>query len=159
MPSNSQASKTQHTVMYGALVHQEKVLLLKRSESESYAGQFELPGGKIEFSENPERCLVREFQEETGLIVDPFIPIKAFSNMSADGDRQYVRVVYLVEYADETREIFLSEEHDEYVWADAQTVDEMFTQMDEDMFLAVKMALEISSKTVDYDSEEDTSIN
>ena len=38
----------------------EKVLLLRRSKKEKFLpGYFELPGGKVDFGENPEKALER----------------------------------------------------------------------------------------------------
>lgn len=53
----------------GALVHDNKILLLKRIKP-PYAGLWSLPGGKLDFGEHIEECAVREFKEETGIDVD-----------------------------------------------------------------------------------------
>ena len=49
------------------IIHQEKVLVAKRSESMNLAGYWEFPGGKIEEGEHPEDCLLREIKEELGI--------------------------------------------------------------------------------------------
>lgn len=41
------------------------------SNIERNAGQFTLPGGGIEFGEEPDECVAREVFEETGLVVRP----------------------------------------------------------------------------------------
>ena len=46
------------------LIEEEKVLCLKNERDE-----WDLPGGKISFGENPEDCLVREVKEETNLVI------------------------------------------------------------------------------------------
>lgn len=146
-------------IISGALINDGKVLLVRRKEGQ-HQGQYELPGGKVEFTETPERTLVREYQEETGLLIDPFVPISTSSRVSEDGQTQYIRINYLVEYADDSHDIFLSPEHDEHLWADLQQVDELFSQMEESVFLAAKLALEISANAGnDYDPDSDTSIN
>ena len=44
-----------------------KVLLQKRVEDGPLNGLLEFPGGKVEQSEDPESCALRELHEETGL--------------------------------------------------------------------------------------------
>jgi 8-oxo-dGTP diphosphatase len=59
-------------VVAAALINPDgKVLVQKRSENRSMAGLWEFPGGKIEPHERPEDALVRELDEELGIIVMP----------------------------------------------------------------------------------------
>jgi len=48
-----------------------KILLARRPEGKKLAGLWEFPGGKMNPGETPEAALVRELQEELGIIVDP----------------------------------------------------------------------------------------
>src|SRR3989344_3004896 len=50
----------------GALVHDNKILLLKRAKP-PFVGLWSLPGGKLDFGEQIEECAAREFREETGI--------------------------------------------------------------------------------------------
>ena len=50
---------------------QGHVLVTRRPEGKPLAGLWELPGGKIEADETPERALVRELREELGVAVEP----------------------------------------------------------------------------------------
>ena len=63
-------------VVVGSLcyvVHEERVLLLKRARP-PHIGKWSPPGGKMEFGESPEDCVIREIQEETGLtIINPML--------------------------------------------------------------------------------------
>ena len=45
------------------------VLIAKRPDDAVLGGYWEFPGGKIEADESPEQCLVREFMEEVGIVV------------------------------------------------------------------------------------------
>ncbi|MBI3306965.1 MAG: 8-oxo-dGTP diphosphatase MutT [Candidatus Omnitrophica bacterium] len=48
-----------------------KFLIAQRSPGMSYAGWWEFPGGKLEECETIEQCLVREIQEELGILIQP----------------------------------------------------------------------------------------
>src|SRR6185369_3974053 len=52
------------------LIHQDKVLLIQRGK-EPLRGRWVVPGGTVELGETLEEALVREIQEETGLLVRP----------------------------------------------------------------------------------------
>jgi 8-oxo-dGTP diphosphatase len=47
-----------------------RVLIAQRPVGKSMAGLWEFPGGKVEPGERPEQTLVRELNEELGIVVD-----------------------------------------------------------------------------------------
>jgi 8-oxo-dGTP diphosphatase len=55
-----------HIGVYGLLMRDNNVLLIKKSRG-PHTGNWDLPGGTIEFGEEPFATLKREFLEETGL--------------------------------------------------------------------------------------------
>ncbi|WP_106766184.1 NUDIX hydrolase [Paenibacillus faecalis] len=58
--------KYTHLGVYGVLIKQGRMLLIRKARG-PYIGKWDLPGGSIEFGEEPEQTLRREFLEETGL--------------------------------------------------------------------------------------------
>ena len=57
-------------VVAAALVDSDgRVLIAQRPEGKSLAGQWEFPGGKVEEGETPEIALIRELDEELGIVV------------------------------------------------------------------------------------------
>lgn len=54
-------------VVAGFIRRNDQVLIGKRPETHSLAGQWEFPGGKIESGESPEQALYRELSEELGI--------------------------------------------------------------------------------------------
>lgn len=57
------------TVVAALIVHNQKILIARRAPSQSHAGLWEFPGGKIEANETPQQSLAREIHEELGLSI------------------------------------------------------------------------------------------
>jgi 8-oxo-dGTP diphosphatase len=107
----------QNIVCTGFVYHQEKTLIIQRSLHETFLpGFYELPGGKVDFGEDPVQALKREFREEVNLHVEVKRPYKTFSYVSDNGKRHTVEIVYQVELHDDPSRIRLSEAHSAYQW-------------------------------------------
>ncbi len=63
-----------------------RVLICQRPPGKQLAGLWEFPGGKVEPGETPERCLVRELEEELGITarIDCLAPFVFASHAYAD---------------------------------------------------------------------------
>lgn len=70
--------KTSRTGVYGVARENGKILLVIQ-KSGPFAGLFDLPGGGIEFGEDPIHALHREFIEETGMTFRSMTQIDNFS--------------------------------------------------------------------------------
>jgi 8-oxo-dGTP diphosphatase len=81
----------------GVLIRDGKALLVRRGKEPLY-GRWVVPGGTVELGEPLEQALVREMQEETGLVVEPLEVLTVFDRIERDGERvvyHYVIVDYL----------------------------------------------------------------
>jgi 8-oxo-dGTP diphosphatase len=80
------------------IVERGKVVLVKR-KYEPLAGQWSLPGGRLELGETLEAGLAREMVEETGLVVEVGPVVDVFDRILLDTERRvryhYVLVDYL----------------------------------------------------------------
>ncbi|HEX9189516.1 MAG TPA: NUDIX hydrolase, partial [Vicinamibacteria bacterium] len=84
----------------GVLVHEGRALLIRRGK-EPLRGRWVVPGGTVELGETLEQALVREMQEETGLLVEPLEVLTVFDRILREGERvkyHYVIVDYLCRY-------------------------------------------------------------
>jgi len=79
-------------VVAGILVEERRVLLAQRSRHRSFPLLWEFPGGKVEPGEAQEAALIREFQEELGIVVEP---TAVHSTIAYEGNEgRAVRVVF-----------------------------------------------------------------
>ena len=79
---------TRHLGVYGVIVKDDKVLLVKKSRG-AYTGQYDLPGGSLEHGEKPVETLKREIMEEVGVKVKNYHIIDA-NSVVVDWDNPYI---------------------------------------------------------------------
>ena len=82
-----------------------KILLVKRRDVPFW----DLPGGTKEFSESEKDCVIREVEEETGLIIETLYLVGQYDQIKRN-DLQYIfytKVIggHLIESGPETKEI------------------------------------------------------
>lgn len=63
--------RLKHLGAYGLILNYDEILLIKKHGG-PYDGKLDLPGGTIEFGENPEQALCRELKEEVGINVTSY---------------------------------------------------------------------------------------
>jgi 8-oxo-dGTP diphosphatase len=81
------------------LVHDGRVLLIRRGK-EPLRGRWLIPGGTVEWGETLEQAVVREVEEETGLVVRAREMVAVLDRIHRDGDEishHFVIVDYLCE--------------------------------------------------------------
>lgn len=72
----------------GAIVfHQNQVLLIKRGQAPN-AGQWAIPGGRIQMGETLQQAAEREILEETGIHIKAGDPVFAFDLLQHNDDGQ-----------------------------------------------------------------------
>jgi A/G-specific adenine glycosylase len=64
----------------GVLIHDGRILTQKRLADDIWGNLWEFPGGVVETGETPGQAVVREYLEETGLIVNHPEPIASFKH-------------------------------------------------------------------------------
>jgi 8-oxo-dGTP diphosphatase len=96
------ASKRQITriAAYGLVLQHQRILLCRISEQLPIdAGYWTLPGGGIDFGEDPVAAMIREVNEETGLVVKPLgvAGIASFQEENEDRAFHGIRIIYHTE--------------------------------------------------------------
>ena len=80
----------------GVLLEENELLLIQRRH-DPFKGVWALPGGFVDYGETTEQALVREMEEETGLIVKIGELVGVYSDPTRDPRGHTVSIVYLVE--------------------------------------------------------------
>ena len=98
--------------------HEGKVLLLRRATGrQSILGKYELPGGRLDYNEQPEDALKRILREDATISIHTVQLFDAITYIDYD-DRniQYVVVVYLVSMRSDQRPLELGNNYNKFVW-------------------------------------------
>ena len=87
-------------IVHTLIVNDDKeVLLVKRSESESVLpGFWDVPGGTLEAGEDPADGAIREAFEESGLRISKPSLFAFTSNVDAEKDTQFVRLIFWAKF-------------------------------------------------------------
>ncbi|HUD07728.1 MAG TPA: NUDIX domain-containing protein [Candidatus Saccharimonadales bacterium] len=99
------------------------ILVLRRGKDERIRPlEWDLPGGGVEYGEDPTAAAIREVEEETGLIIDT---PKVFLTKTTSQNKYVVKLIYYV-HAD-SKSILLSSEHDDYKWVTKEAFSQLAT--------------------------------
>ena len=93
----------------GIVVRGGAVVLLRNRRDE-----WELPGGKLELGESPERCVAREIEEELGLEVEPHALVDSWVYTITPGTHVLVLTYGCTERV--AHDAVLSDEHTRFAW-------------------------------------------
>lgn len=128
-----------------ALIRRDnKTLLFRRATGrESILGKFELPGGKLDYGEQPEDAIARYLHDDAGLGVQASQLYDVLTYIDHDDrDIQYTFILYLVSLQNSSDKITLSSNYNEYTWKSLKNVDQ--SQLTE----SAKLLLGISQQEV-----------
>lgn len=113
----------QQVITACAFIHQEfdgveKVFLPKRAETKKFLpGVYELPGGHIDFGEDPVVGLEREIDEEFGAKVEVGDPFYVFTYTNDIKRSHSIEVIYFARFVSDLSSIALNpEDHSEFGW-------------------------------------------
>lgn len=135
--------KYQKVVVTGVLIAEDKVLLVRRSQRETFMpGKYECPGGKVDFGEDPRLSLKREYMEETGLDVEVGELLDVIHYVSENGQRHTVEIFFKVQLVDPNSfEVILSEDHDDFMLASLADLDQLDPQRVEPILMIARSGL------------------
>lgn len=100
---NPELKKVTRIAAYGVVLQDQQILLCRLSALVKEAtGMWTLPGGGVEFGEDPFDAVIREVREETGLVVQPGRIVGVHNRFVDRRDHLYhsIRIVYEARYID-----------------------------------------------------------
>lgn len=117
-------SKIQEGAMSAVILNKNnEILFLLRSEKDDFLpGQWDIPGGGLEYGETPEEGLKREIMEECGLELKILKAIAASTYFM--GEVQRIDVSFLCNAVDEAK-LKLSAEHTDFKWVKLEDIDSL----------------------------------
>jgi len=127
-----QNRQEQRIVVSGVLESPKGVLLVQRPITKKIApGIYHLPGGHVEFGEDPETSLRRELQEEFSLDVRVDGVVRIFSYIR--GDVHFVEITYKVSSDFLADTVTFDEKETESIeWVDAEKMQQYLPEGDHD---------------------------
>lgn len=147
-----------------AIIKQDdKVLLLRRvGGNPQFDNLYELPGGKVDFGEDPKAALRREVMEETGLEVATMQLADVYSTPNVfDMQKQYISLVFWVSIKGGYH-INLSTEHNKYSWKKMSDIqlNEItdFTRIELRLGVSVSLTDELQSRSIKSDDKKTTKV-
>lgn len=100
-----------------------KILVIKRAGDETHLENlWDVPGGRFDYEEVPEKGLKREVQEESGLEIEVIQPVKSWTFLRDNGE-QVFGTTFLCEPED--MEVELGDEHTDFQWTEKEDLDEL----------------------------------
>lgn len=124
------------SVSCAIIIHQNKILAAKRSEKMSQAGFWEFPGGKLEEGESPEESLIREIQEELGMVISIIEPLSISKFNYTSEDLTVELIPFTCHWVSGEIQIL---EHEEVQWLTLNEMDNLnWAPADVPVFMEIK---------------------
>jgi 8-oxo-dGTP diphosphatase len=108
------------------LVRDSRILLGKRAGGQLlYPNVWDLPGGHLEAGESPDQALIRELEEELGIVPTRFAQLDVFDELNPEKNGAHKYHVYLVTEWSGTIANRQPQEHSEIRWVPLETAHQL----------------------------------
>lgn len=140
----------QRIAVRALITDDQKTLFVRRASGRAtILGKYELPGGKLEYGEQPEDALQRHVSTELGLTVRSAQLFDVLTYIDHDDrDMQYVFILYLVSVDNPATKPTLSQNYDHYLWKQMSSIQQ------DTLTESTKLLLGISQQQVSHVAEQ-----
>jgi 8-oxo-dGTP diphosphatase len=99
---NTKRMENKTIVVSAGIIRKDgKILIAKRKADDRYEpGKWEFSGGKVEFSEDPKDCVVREVKEELNISITVDKLFSVYSSVTEKENIHVILMVYLTDWID-----------------------------------------------------------
>lgn len=106
---------------------ENNVLVLRRSDTDTHdGGAWDIPGGRLNDSEDPALGVVREVLEESGISIPPPETPVGIHHFTRDDGQGITMIVYVANVP--ITDVVISHEHTEYAWVDISSAQRMLNK-------------------------------
>ncbi|MCA9385976.1 NUDIX hydrolase [Candidatus Dojkabacteria bacterium] len=135
-------------VVASFIIHEKKLLIVRRSKKENFfPGVYELPGGKVDFGENPIEAVIRECKEETNLDITVIDPYFVFDYMSKNDSQHNVEIHFLVDLHSAPDDLILTPGHDDFAWVDTNELYQYRSDITDQLWESMTKGFEVLNKS------------
>lgn len=131
--------------------HEDKYLLMYRSDHPTFGADPDLPGGTLEDGESTLETMIREVEEEAGVIVTPGDAEEIYAGSEYSRHATY-NALYCVKFA-KRPPIIMSWEHSRYEWIPREEFIEKSRGAVDTYMHMVADVIERQTKESDYESK------
>lgn len=124
----------QQVITVCGLIHmfidgREKVFMAKRAATKKFLpGNFELPGGHVDYGEDMIQALKREVMEEFSMKISVGDPFAVFTYINEIKGSHSIQVTYFAEFIGPLENITINhEDHSEFVWVGELELESIYT--------------------------------
>ena len=150
---SEKSAQGQQVITACAFIHHEfdgveKLFVPKRADTKKFLpGVFELPGGHIDFGEDPVDGLKRDILEEFGMHASVGDPFYVFTYINEVKGSHSIEVIYFAAFNDAIEKIHLGPaDHSEFVWIAENELNQIISKAKEESdpeIKAIKRGFEI----------------
>lgn len=121
----------------GIIKNKNKVLIGQRKFHDKFGGKWEFPGGKLENSEIPEDCIIRELKEELNIDIKEFKHLLSYTK-DFSVYKMIIHAFLITEYIGD----FQINDHEQVIWTDIQNLND-FDFLEADKEIIKKLQFDI----------------
>lgn len=126
-------SVTVDGLVFRIIGNELEILLIQRKKS-PFKNQWAFPGGFMEIDETPEDGVIREVQEETGIVLAHVIQLGAYGAVERDPRGRTVSIAF-ISFVDDTAEAKAADDAADAKWMSLKAVDKKQLAFDHSLIL------------------------